>query len=466
MAIAVASDGRRLNGRSNESATSDAVANSETPTTHLVLHRPVIDDRAKEQLTVRQASAATALLRLNAAERVWPLFAEQSDDLRLISHVLHRLAPYGVDPQSLISQLMLRSDTSGQWAMIQGIGEFAQGHCLSAEQQSTAIAELTKRCSDDPDSGIHGVTEWALRQLHAEDSISAVRMAYSTGSPVSDRRWYLTKTGSNASPSSGVAFAVIQPDDVFLMGSPVGEVDRYQGTTGKSEIRHRRHIGRTFAIGMHEITVAQFAEFNSQHSFDRTMSREEDSPANIVTWYDAAAYCNWLSEQEGIPAEQWCYHPGQPFEEGMQPVPDYLRRTGYRLPTEAEWEYACRAGTTTPYYFGAAESLLEQYVWYADNSDSKWMIPVGILRPNRFGLFDMNGNVLEWCQESENEYDTRLSITVDKEDLVSLDNTGRRKQRGGGFAFFRSGVRSANRFSFQPSERSSYFGFRVARTMP
>lgn len=466
VAIAVASDDWRLNGRSNDSTTSAAVANSRTPTTHLVLHRPVIDDRAKEQLAVRQASAATALLRLNAAESVWPLFAQQSDDLRLSIHVLHRLAPYGVDPQSLLSQLMLRSDTSSQWALIQGTGEFAQANRLSAEQQTTAIAELTKRYSDDPDSGIHGVTEWALRQLHAEDSISAVRTACSTGSPVSDRRWYLTKTGSNASPSSSVAFAVIQPDDVFLMGSPVGEVDRYQGTTGKSEIRHRRHIGRTFAIGMHEVTVAQFAEFNSLHEFDRTMSREDDAPANIVTWYDAAAYCNWLSQQEGIPAEQWCYNPGQRFEEGMKPVPDYLHRTGYRLPTEAEWEYACRAGTSTPYYFGAAKSLLDHYVWYADNSDSKWMLPVGIPRPNRFGLFDMNGNVLEWCQESENEYDTSNSVTVDKEDLVPLDNTIRRRQRGGGFTFFGSGMRSANRFSFQPSERSSYFGFRVARTMP
>jgi formylglycine-generating enzyme required for sulfatase activity len=466
VSIVVAIDGWRVNGRSQENATSNSASLSKSPTSHLVLHRPVIPDSAKEQLAVRQATAATALLRLDASEKVWPLLALQSDDPRLSNHLLDRLVPYGVDPQSLLSQLMLESDTSCQRSLIQGIGEFAQRKLLSAEHQTVAIADLTKRYTDDPNSGIHGVAEWALRQLEADDSIAAIKAAYSTGSSVGNRHWYLTTTGSKSARPNSLAFAIIQPNEEFLMGSPLDEPDRFQGPTGKNEIRHRRHIGRTFAISMHEITVAQFAAFNSMHSFNRTHSREEDSPANMVTWYDAAAYCNWLSKQEDIPPEQWCYDPEQSFAEGMTLVPDYLHRTGYRLPTEAEWEYACRAGTTTAYSFGATESLLDQYVWYANNSNSKWMIPVGTLRPNRFGLFDMNGNVVEWCQETQNQYDTSLPITGDKEDLNPLDNTRSRRQRGGGFDYRASGVRSANRFSFQPSDRSSYFRFRVARTLP
>ena len=79
------------------------------------------------------------------------------------------------------------------------------------------------------------------------------------------------------------------------------------------------------------------------------------APANIVTWYDAAAYCNWLSEQEGIPKTQWCYDPDQKFAEGMKLPADYLSRTGYRLPSEAEWEFACRAGTISSRYYGHTE---------------------------------------------------------------------------------------------------------------
>ena len=119
-----------------------------------------------------------------------------------------------------------------------------------------------------------------------------------------------------------------------------------------------------------------------------------------MTWYEAAAYCNWLSEQEGIPKQQWCYEPNDSGEygEGMKPAADFLDRTGYRLPTEAEWEYACRAGAATSRYYGRSEELLVRYAWYSVNSKERtW--PVGSLRPNDLGLFDMHGNVWNWCQD-------------------------------------------------------------------
>jgi len=84
----------------------------------------------------------------------------------------------------------------------------------------------------------------------------------------------------------------------------------------------------------------------------------------------------------------------------MSLLPDYLQRTGYRLPSEAEWEFACRAGTTTAPYFGETETLLGEYGWYTKTSGDKWMLPVGTLRPNGAGLFDMQGNVMEWCQNT------------------------------------------------------------------
>ena len=115
----------------------------------------------------------------------------------------------------------------------------------------------------------------------------------------------------------------------------------------------------------------------------------------------AAAYCNWLSEQEGLPKDQWCYLPNE--RGAYTPRDDDSRRclaaTGYRLPTEAEWEYACRSGTITSRYYGDSTDLLDKYAWYQANSqDHAW--PCGSLLPNDLGLFDMLGNVFEWVPGS------------------------------------------------------------------
>ena len=198
----------------------------------------------------------------------------------------------------------------------------------------------------------------------------------------------------------------------------------------------------------------------------RTKAREEDSPANAITWYDAAAYCNWLSKVEGIPSEEWCYDPDQEFVEGMALVPNYLQRTGYRLPSEAEWENACRAGTTTSRYFGETETLLGECAWYTKTLGDKWMLPVGTLRPNGAGLFDMQGNVLEWCQDAPLFYDTDLAGMGDKEQTGKLSNSQSRVLRGGSFVSTAADVRSAYRIYTQPDNRNHGLGFRVARTYP
>ena len=119
-----------------------------------------------------------------------------------------------------------------------------------------------------------------------------------------------------------------------------------------------------------------------------------------MTWYGAAGYCNWLSKQEGLPEDEWCYAPDErgQYIHGMKMMSNWEARTGFRLPTAVEWEYACRAGAVTTYSFGEPRELLEQYAWYTKNSPAR-SNPVGTKKPNDLGLFDLHGNLYEWCQD-------------------------------------------------------------------
>src|SRR5262249_11870355 len=124
--------------------------------------------------------------------------------------------------------------------------------------------------------------------------------------------------------------------------------------------------------------------------------------------------------QEGLPQSEWCYEPNPHgvYGEGMKLKANYLSLTGYRLPTEAEMEYATRAGTITSRYYGETEELLPKYTWYIKNSEDK-TCPWGSLKPNDWGLFDMRGNVFTWCQERSDEYARFqvFGIEEDKEDI-------------------------------------------------
>ena len=159
-----------------------------------------------------------------------------------------------------------------------------------------------------------------------------------------------------------------------------------------------------------------------------------------------------------------CYPPIAEIKEGMTLPRDYLSRTGYRLPTEAEWELSCRSGAATSRYYGQANQLLGQYAWYANTSDDRtW--PVGRLIPNDLGLFDMQGNVQEWCQEQYADYSRVLgSVSAEAEDTMTLKNSVRRILRGGSFGVRASDVRSAHRSFNRPPNRYDNSGFRVAKT--
>jgi formylglycine-generating enzyme required for sulfatase activity len=144
------------------------------------------------------------------------------------------------------------------------------------------------------------------------------------------------------------------------------------------------------------------------------------------------AYAVWLSEQTG---------------------------QQYRLPTEAEWEYAGRAGRATMYSFGDDARQLQEYAWYLENSKNKTE-PVGQKKPNAWGLYDMHGNVWEWVQDWYGEYSSNSVV-----DPNGPDNGARRVIRGGGWSFVARSCRSAVRGSRSPNDRRGFLGFRLARSV-
>ena len=151
-----------------------------------------------------------------------------------------------------------------------------------------------------------------------------------------------------------------------------------------------------------------------------------------MTWNDAVAYCQWLSVQE---------------------------KTTYRLPTEAEWEYACRAGTATQYSFGDDYAELEQFGWYNKNAGRE-SHAVGTKLPNAFGLYDMHGNLQEWCGDFHDEKWYEKSQPNDPKGPASGSH---RVVRGGNWTSYASYCRSACRSSSTPSNRHYTIGFRVVR---
>ena len=379
------------------------------PITASVWHRPVISEETKDQLAERQARAAIALLRMGKAAEVMRLLRHSADP-RLRSFIVNWLKPLQANPNTLAAELdrlpptakptlaqgeqfmdavLFHPETSQRRALILALGTYGT-EGLSPGEREPLTTKLLDLYRNDPDSGIHGAAAWALRQWGQQEKLQAADAELMKLKDRNDRRWYAN--------SQGQTFAVIEGPVEFRMGSPTTEPDRISG----NEIPHHRIIPRRFAIAAQEVSVEQYHGFVKEnpgvdHAEIDKYSPDQKGPQNGVTWYHAAAYCNWLSRQEGLPE---CYEPNPAgrYAAGMKIKPDALRLGGYRLPTEAEWEYACRAGAGTSRNYGASVDLLGRYAWCnATSQDHAW--PCGSLLPNELGLFDMLGNIYEWCQD-------------------------------------------------------------------
>jgi formylglycine-generating enzyme required for sulfatase activity len=463
-------------------------------------------DEKRETLAKRQANAAVALLRMNRPEKVWPLLAH-SPDPRTRSYLIHRLHSLGADAGALLQRLDEEPDLTIRRALLMSLGEFNATEVQLASRPSL-LPKVQTLYRTDADPGLHAAAEWLLRQWQQEAWLNQVNEQWAKDreqrekrletirqllvprpSPLAPPQWYVN--------TQGQTMVVIPGPLEFVMGSPTTEAGHLP-----NENQRTMRIGRIFALAAKSVRLAEYQRFDPAYGGDiKQWSPTGACPVVGISWFQAAAYCNWLSKQEGLPESEWCYVPlqdtrtmavlaarsvgllGSPlgpglavgglypgrtdpvYKVGMKLAANYLQRSGYRLPTEAEMEVATRAGAVTSRYYGETVELLEKYAWYQKNGrERSW--PVGSKKPNDFGFFDVQGNVFTWCQE---RFQAHANVTGpgtadDTEDTLSV-NTDGRGMRGGAFLDQTSNVRSADRNKNVPTDRFPYVGFRPARTL-
>jgi len=202
----------------------------------------------------------------------------------------------------------------------------------------------------------------------------------------------------------------------------------------------------SFYIGRYPVTNKEYKLFRASH---RGRWSEPDFPVEMVNWYDAIDYCNWFSDRSGLTG---CY-TGSKYNMTLD-----INKNGYRLPTEAEWEYACRAGSDTDYYWGY--EMNGDYCWYLDNSEHK-VHPAGQKKPNNFSLYDMSGNVREWCWDWYNE--DYYEVSPSKNPTGPSEGSNR-VIRGGCWCYTDRHCQSCFRDHDHPDNPDECGGFRIVRS--
>jgi formylglycine-generating enzyme required for sulfatase activity len=214
---------------------------------------------------------------------------------------------------------------------------------------------------------------------------------------------------------------VLIPNGTFMMGSPIEEEGRYD-----NEVQHKVTISRDYYLGVTEVTQGQYEKVmgTNPSKFQKQVILNKDSsmyPVEKVSWEDAVSFCKRLSE---LPDEKTAGRV-------------------YRLPTEAEWEYACRAESETAFHFGGSSKLSDDFAWFGNSN--KQTHPVGQKKPNAWGLYDMHGNAAEWVIDGYANYMPQEAVVNAAKDWARTDKPDPRAVRGGSWEFPAAECRSSAR---------------------
>jgi formylglycine-generating enzyme required for sulfatase activity len=405
-------------------------------------------------------------MRLGRPEHAWKELRHQPDP-RLATGIIHTAAAWGVAPTVVAERLEREPSADVRRSLLLLIGKFPTEQLESGLRQRLA-QRLWGFFRSDPDAGVHSASEWLLRRWGADAEVKRVA-AELCRTPPTGASWFVN--------SQMQTFSAFQGPVNFIMGAPAYlKANLVPGEASQ----HRRHIPRSFAIATKEVTNAEYGKFlednpDQREQFDAEFARvspDPDGPVCGVTWYSAVRYCRWLSAKEGIPEDQQCYPAVQSDANGGPLVElkvGYLVRRGYRLPTEAEWEYAARANTITSRSYGWTDALLGEYEWchLQSSLEAGPARPVGRLMPNPFGMFDMLGNVQEWSTNyTDFPPQDKDGLVRDLETPGSIGGVKQCFIRGGERNEAATMIHSSLRVQATASVRSVRNGFRIARTLP
>ncbi len=440
----------------------------------------------------RRANAAVTLLRLGEREKVLSVF-DMSDDPESLTQFTFRCRDRSVRVEELLNCLRVMSDAPvdrfprhTRYALLLTLGEYSLNEVPDA-QRETLLKQLGAWYRDDPSSGVHGAAGWLLRQWGQNDVVTQVDQ---TAVPYSvDREWFtlaikIKTKGESASFLAGLVGSanvkmfyytfIVFPAGDYTIGSVVDEADRE-----KDEVRHRVQLTSPFALLDREITMEELIAFSTMSSGFMQQADAQQTDAKpqdagfAADWYDSVGFCRWLTQQSGLSERDQSYADPESLDKERYPRepnpsanwaprnwPLELGRRGFRLPTESEWEVACRAGARTAYGYGSDVTLLDRFGWSLENS-GKRAHPPRELRPGSRGLFDLHGNLFEWTHDWKGNFGE-----ADVVDPLGATGGSDRVRRGGSWGYDAADCRSAHRHTNEPTIRSLNSGFRLALSSP
>ena len=373
----------------------------------------------------------------------WQIFSSSVEpDLR--SAAIHRAATI-IPVATLLTQLRQEHAPSTRAGLLMALSEFNQkAACEAASSLSPQPFDLINLLLhwyvEDPDPEVHSCVELLLRSWQQDSTLAELRPVIEQKLIPFDGGWY--------QPYHVSSMVVIPGPRTAMLGSPDSEPGRSENADQMEELRTVT-IPYTFAISTTEITKQQYWRMG-QNYWETKSPKNPQCPVNNVHWQKAAEFCNRLSTLEGLTSADHCY---EQFDSRvgvlLREKSNALQLTGYRLPTDDEWEIACRAETKTVRPDGNSNVWMKRFVY---SSDEATPVPnsVACCKPNPLGLFDMIGNVSEWTQTPFLDSATKLQM---------------RRIRGGSVWTRAEGLRSAARYGYAEEVTSPKIGFRVARTL-
>jgi len=415
-----------------------------------------------------QVRLATVALHLESADLATRMLQLREDPVMRTAFIHGYPLWYG--EVTKVAQILDRDDvdphlSSGLCAALGLIATHADKNADKTTARSVIARlspDLLRLFQDAPDGGTHSAAWYALKRWRElEPSIQIPVLKPRQLSAGENPGWFVNTQGM---------VMIRIPHGSFTMGDD-------SSAASANEKPHKVTLTRDFYVSDREVTYWQFREFPMNAPEDPTCPDEwkklgkilggeresfrpvPDRPVQRVNWFEAVAFCNWLSRSEQLTPYYSLSKTGAGDGWKCDQNP---QANGYRLPTEAEWEYACRAVSQKQYAFGDDVRMLEEYANYG-SSLGDGTRPGGIKLPNGWGLFDMHGSVSEWCQD---RYRGDYYSTSPTDDPAGPEVGSTRVSRGGDWWGVASHCRASNREWLDPGYRDGHLGFRLVRQCP